>query len=195
MSWSSTIGVWKAILISLRYVWHDSFSRVTSAWSGWHTLQHTAILISLRSLTYVWHDSFSRVTWPSTWVTWLCYTCDMTPANVGHDSLYLRSVTRVWYEFCNWVTCDMRFVIEWHDSVVRVLWLFQKQSFPMSLRCVRHVWHDALEVCVTCVTWLWGMCDMRHDMRHVWHDMRHVWHDAFRWVTWIVELIDLHVKL
>jgi len=86
-----------------------------------------------------WHDYLIRV-------TWLLQMWGMTLFTWGL-----------------WHVCDMRFVSEWHDSLVRVTWLFQQHLFPMSLRSVRHAWHDLFRW----VTWRVQLIDVT--LLYIWN--------------------------
>ena len=85
-----------AELMTLSYVWQDSFTCMT-----W--LVHTR------------HDTFACVT---------IHTCDKPHANLRHDSSYVFSDSLVYACSCIDVEChvDDAFIPSWFDSFIRVVW-------------------------------------------------------------------------
>jgi len=128
--------------------------------------------------SYVWHDSFVRV-------TWFIHMYDMTLFNLRHF-VFLCVQGYSDNRFIHILVCDMTYLgLQWHK-----------------IHSHSHVWHDVF-LCViwriTCVTWLFPMCDMTHSMSIQWLiDMcagpkRHMTHSLVAWLFFMCDMTHSYV--
>jgi len=115
------------------------------------------------------HDSFARV-------TWLIYTCDMTPLHVWHDSF-----TRVtWLIY----TCDMTHLHVWHDSFTHDTYV------PARNECATHFKYISNE---SCHIHKWVMSRIYISHVHIYtyiHESCHI----YEWVMSDIYMSHVHIQ-